>query len=257
MSIICPNQTCPMNGNVSLKFETDAEDSYFDEHVGLGQVEFSHDDLVQRSKLRTGIYTLTIKPSLGYDHLHVGQKINLKLKVKERKKERFSFDIPIEITEAIPESTENTTEKIKRGPNIPYTREVKSDPNSKLNQSLIDPPEFKSISREKNPKKWQKFFRTNDKRGAFVDIKSDGKVTFWVNISHPSLIHYQNRYPDLPKKRLIDKYVHYIGFQTWGLHLIIEGKKIPYPDNYSPKTLMEATADALAFFGLGYVDAAR
>lgn len=257
MTITIPQVTCPSNGNVKLRFDTDAEDSYLDDHVGLGETEFSH-TIVQRSQLRIGIYTLTLNPSLGIDNLQVGKTINFKFKILEKEKERFSFDIPIEITEPIPETPKGPPgPRRPRRPNIPFTRTAKSDPTSDQSQGLIDPPTFKPISREKSKRKWERFFAGNDTRGAFVEISSDNKVTIWVNISHPSLVQYQLRNPDLTKKRLIDKYVHYIGFQTYALFLIMEGKKIKYPDDYSMKKLMEATSDALAFFGLGYGDAAR
>jgi len=258
MTTTCPKVTCPKNGNVILKFQTDAEDSYFDEHVGLGEEEFSH-DIIQRKNLRKGIYTLALKPSRSIDTLQVGQTINFNFAIREKKKARFSFTIPIEITEPIqePDKPDKPDKPHNpRGPNIPFTRIPKSDPNS-TNQTIIDPPTFKPISKEKSLRKWDRFFEGNDKRGAFVDIKSDGKLWIWVNISHPSLLQYQLRFPDMPKRKLIDKYVHYIGFQLWALYLIDEGKKIKYPKEYNIKDLMEAASDALAFFGLSYVDAAR
>src|SRR5437879_3059609 len=105
MMITTSKFTCPINGNVTIKFETDAEDNYFDEHVGLGETEFLP-DIVQRSKLRTGIYTLTLKPYLGIDNLEVGQKFNFKFIIYENNNERYVFEIPIEITEPLQEPKE-------------------------------------------------------------------------------------------------------------------------------------------------------
>ena len=79
----------------------------------------------------------------------------------------------------------------------------------------------------------------------------------WVNISHPNLLQYQDRNPYTPKKKLIEKYVNFIGFYTLALHLNVKSKKIQYLEVYDPKDLMEATADSLALFGLGYIDASR
>jgi len=255
--------TCPINGNITLKFQTDAEDSYFDEHVGLGDIEFSH-DIIQRSKLRIGIYTLTLKPSIGIDDLQVGNTINFNLVVKEKNEGRWAYNFSIKITDPLPEPEENDDEdnpdkpETKRRPNKPFTRIEKSDPNSKQNQSMIDRPNFKSISKEKDAKKWEGFFGTNDRKGANVEFDSNGRlINIWVNISHPTLLHYQEKNPDLSKKKLVEKYVNFIGFYTWALHLNIQSKKIEYPEGYDPKDLMEATSDALSLLGLGYAEAAR
>jgi len=256
---------CPINGNITIRFQTDAEDRYFDEHMGLGEAEYSH-DIVQRSKLRIGIYTLTLKPSLGIDDLEVGKIINFNFMIKEKKNERFSFDIPIKITEALqepekPDETEETTETddiTPRGPNKPFTRKEKIDPNSKQNRSLIDRPDFTPISKETDPTFWEELFEGNDRKGANTEIDSNGRlVNIRVNVSHPSLLQYQVRNPDLTTKQLIVRYVNFIGFYTWALFLNVQSKKIQYPENYDIKDLMEATSDALALLGLGYGDASK
>lgn len=247
---------CPQNGTVTIKFETDAEDKYFDEYVGLGKEEFSHEDIVTRSSLRTGIYSLTLKPSIGIPNLQVDQLINFKFKILENGKERWVFDIPIKITPPIPPPPPRPPGP-PRGPNKPFTRVKKPDPNSNQDSGLIDLPRFIPLSKEKHPQKWEKCFGSNEKRGAFVEISSDNKVKISVNTSHPSLVYYKNKHPDITEKKLINKYLNYIGWKTYSIFLIHEAKMITYEDKISVKNMMEMVSDAIAFFGLSYDNAAR
>ncbi len=249
---------CPSNGDVTIKFETDAEDKYFNDHLGLGQIELSH-DIVSWSKLRTGIYTLKLKPSLAIKNLQTGRHINFWFKVLEKKQERFSFEIPIEISDPIskPPTPPPPPPGPPGPPQTPFTRIPKTDHDSNDGQNFIDNPEIKAISKEKSLTRWNKFFNGNEKRGAFVEISSEGKLKIWVNISHPSLVQYQKLHPDYSTRKIIDRYVYYVGYQTWALYLISEGEYVKYPENYSIKQLMEAASDSIAFFGLGYLDASR
>ena len=248
---------CPSNGDITVKFETDAEDKYFNEHVGLGNIELSH-DIVSWSKLRTGIYTLKLKPSLAFKNLQTGRLVNFRFKVREQKQERWSFEIPIEISDPISKPPPPPHPPPPPGSKrTPFTRIPKPDPDSDHGQNFIDDPEIKAISKEKSPTRWNKYFIGNEKRGAYVEISSEGKLKIWVNISHPSLVQYQILHPELSTKKIIDKYVYYIGYQTWALFLIHEGNYVKYPESYSIKQLMEAASDSLAFFGLGYLDASR
>ena len=102
---------------------------------------------------------------------------------------------------------------------------------------------------------WNEMFNGNIRRGVSVDIKSDGSMTIWVNISHPSLVKYKEKHPDLTMKKLVEKYSNYIGLTTYATYCIKEGKIINYAEDSDAKEMMEATSDAIALFGMLYNDA--
>ena len=257
MKIDCDKVVCPINDSITIKFETDAEDRYFDEHLGLGVAEFSH-PIIERSNLRTGIFILKLKPSIGINNLKIGDIIDFHFKITEKNKERFDFHIPIEIAAAIiPPTPPPPPPHPPHPPPIPFTRIPRPDPNTNQNQGLFIDPDFRALSREKSKTKWNKLFKGEDKRGAFVDFHTtDNGFTIWVNTSHPSLVQYQTRHPEATKKKIIDRYVNYIGYQTYAAYLLKEGNLVKY-DNQDLKQMMETVSDSVALFGLGYTDAAR
>jgi len=257
----CQSRKCPINGHVNIKFETDAEDKFFNEELGNGSLNYSHDILYQKS-LRTGIFSLTLKPSLGFSDLVVGQKINFQLTILDKKKTRDIFEIPIEITEAeikIPKPPRPPGPPPK--PRIPYTRIIKPNKDSKNKKSFIDTPIVKTLSKEKNEKKWQQHFEGKIRRGASVEISSDGQIKFFVNISHPNLLQYQELHPEFNTKKktqsLMERYAYYIAFNSWSFNLLYDHKLIPYDEKTDPQKMMEIISDSLAYFGLSYSDAAK
>lgn len=245
---------CPINDSVTIKFETDAEDNYFNEHTGIGKMEYNH-DIVDHQTLKTGIFSLKLRPSISFSNLEVGQLINFRFSISEKSEDRFGFEIPIRITEEkeIPEPKPPKPPGPPRE-KTPFTREVVPS-NEPDDEGRWTPPEIKTISNEgKDKEKWNEMFDGNIRRGVSVDMKSDG-MTIWVNISHPSFVRYQEKHPDMTKKKLVDKYSNYIGLTTYATYCIKEGKIIPYAENNDVKEMMEATSDAIALFGMLYNDA--
>ena len=119
------------------------------------------------------------------------------------------------------------------------------------------PPIIRTISKSgKQEKKWDEMFKGNVRRGVFVNIKSDG-VELWVNISHPSLVKYQEKHPDITKKKLVERYANYIALTTYATYCLKEGKIVSYEKESDVKEMMETTSDAIALFGMLYNDASR
>ena len=246
---------CPINDSTTIKFETDAEDNYFNEHTGIGKIDYNH-DIIDHQTLKTGIFSLKLRPSIAFSNLEVGQYINFRFSIMEKSKNIFNFEIPIKITSAIEKKPPDSPGPHKpRKPIMPYTRTVVSD-DEPDDEGRWTPPEIKTISNEgSQEKKWNEMFNGNIRRGVSVDMKSDGSMTIWVNISHPSLVKYQEKHPDLTKSKLVAKYANYIGLTTYATYCIKEGKIIEYTKESDVKEMMEATSDAIALFGMLYSDA--
>ena len=83
------------------------------------------------------------------------------------------------------------------------------------------------------------------------------KIIIWINLSHPSLIKYQQKNPQMTQKKLVSRYANYIGYGSYAMYLLKEGKLIKYSEETDAKEMMEYTSDALALFGLLYLDAAK
>jgi len=248
---------CPINDKVIIKFETDAEDNYFNEHTGIGKIDLNH-DIIEHQKLKKGIFSLILRPSIVFSNLVVGQIINFRLSILEKSKNRFNFEIPIKITEAIQPKTKPPRKPPNEEPEpqTPFTREIVPDEDPD-DQGRWTPPIIETISKEKSEKKWNEMFDGNIRRGAYVNPKSDGTMEIWINISHPSLVRYQEKHPDKSKRKLVEQYANYIGLTIYATYCIKEGKIIKYPETADVKEMMEATSDALALFGLLYNDASR
>lgn len=243
---------CPINDSVTIKFQTDAEDSYFNEHTGIGKIEFEP-DIIERQSLKTGIFALKLKPSISFPNLKINQIVFCRFSIKEKSIDRFNFTIPIKI---IPETKKELptaiTKQTPHKKSLPYTRKPVQN-NESDGEGRWNPPIIKVMSDKHE--KWNEMFKGNKMRGAYVDLKADNSMEIWVNTSHPSLIHYQENHPDKPPKKLIDKYSHYIGFMTYASFCIKEGEIIDYETERDLKDMMEDTSDAIAFFGMLYNDA--
>jgi len=250
---------CPINDKVIVKFETDAEDNYFNEHTGIGKIDLNH-DIIDHQTLKKGIFSLKLRPSITFPKLVVGQIINFRLNILEKSKNRFNFEIPIKITEAIqekPKPPRPPKPPIPPTPQTPFTREIVPDEDPD-DQGRWNPPIIETISKEgKQEERWNEMFEGNLRRGAYVEIKSDETMVIWINISHPSLVRYQEKHPEKTKPKLVEQYANYIGLTIYATYCIKEGKIIKYPDTLDVKDMMEATSDALALFGLIYNDASR
>jgi len=246
---------CPINDTVTIKFETDAEDNYFNEHTGIGKIDFSH-DIIDHQTLRTGIFSLKLRPSISFSNLEVDQMIDFKFSILEKSKNKYNFEIPIKIIPPIEKKPPRPPKSpVPPKPNISFTREVVPDDDPD-DEGRWTPPDIRNLSKEgKEEKKWNEMFNGNIRRGVSVDIKSDGSMTIWVNISHPSLVKYQEKHPDMTKKKLVEKYSNYIGLTTYATYCIKEGKIINYSEDSDVKEMMESTSDAIALFGLLYSDA--
>lgn len=241
---------CPINGTTTIKFETDAEDNYFNEHTGIGKIEYSH-DIIAYQTLRTGIFTLKINPKMLFTELKIGQEFILKLEIHEKSNIRFTFEIPIQIGE--PCLKINSPKPTKTKKRTPYTRIVKSS-NTPNDDGQWTPPQIRPVSKIDDPKKWNKLF-DNERKGIHVQIDSNDNMVIFVNVSHPSLIKYQEKHPDMTKKRLIEKYSNYVALTSYAAYCIQKGKIIKYSNDIDIKDMMENTSDAVALFGLLYKDA--
>lgn len=248
---------CPINDSVTVKFETDAEDNYLNEYTGVGKVDLSH-DIIQHQTLKTGIFSLKLRPSISFSDLVVSQSINFRLSILEKSKKRYTFEIPINITPEIQKKPRKKRKKREETKSrTPFTRIVVSDEDPD-DQGRWTPPQIETISKEgKQAKKWNEMFEGNIRRGAYVNPKSDGTMEIWVNISHPSLVRYQEKHPEKTKKKLVEQYANYIGLTIYATYCIKEGKIITYSENIDVKEMMEATSDAIALFGMLYNEASK
>ena len=80
-------------GLVNLKFHSDANDQFFNQDLGNGELTYSH-DLISRQNFDKGELSLTITPERGFNSLFVGQTINYRLNIKDNGRIKFIFEIP-------------------------------------------------------------------------------------------------------------------------------------------------------------------
>lgn len=259
MAIIKTKQVeCPINDTVTVKFETDAEDNYLNEHTGNGKLDFNH-DIIEYQTLKTGILTLKIRPSITFTNLQINQIINFRFSILEKTTNRWSFEIPIKITPEILKTPKPRPPRppIPHNPRMPFTRTVvpSTEPDD---DGRWTPPMIETISKEgSQAQKWDEMFKGNIRRGLYVNKKSDGTMTLWVNISHPTLVRYQEKHPEKSKSKLVEEYANYIGLTTYATYCLKEGGIVEYDKELDVKEMMEATSDAIALFGMLYNDASR
>ena len=172
--------TCPINDTVTIQFETDALDNFFDLHTGNGKLDYTH-NIIKHQTLKTGIFSLKFDPSLE-PTIAINQEINFILTISERKKEKWQYEIPIKFTKAIKKESPPSGPRGPFEPKPPYTRKVVQDNDSDA-EGLWTPPEIKTIAKDgKQQKQWEEFFGEGDKalrRGAHIVFKGQNKKIGW------------------------------------------------------------------------------
>jgi len=258
--------TCPINSSIKLHFITDVHNGYFSRNVGQGTRQYSHLNMVTSQILRNGRDTIEITPSKSTAQLKEGQIIPFTVTILHRNEEIFKKTLEIKITSPIILPTPTPTKKTKktgkkRGQKGYF---LKPDEHGTGTERL-DPPKLKviALSRETNLKKWtQHFGNGNEKKGA-VFFQRGKQITAIVNLSHQTLIDTQNKAKGNPK-RDAKRHTHAVGVIPWALYLIQETKDRNYFEiqddqdrKYELTDFMEIVADAIAYFGVDFIDRIR
>jgi len=258
--------TCPINSSIKLFFITDAVNGYFSRNVGKGKREFSHPKMVTYQHLENGRDVIEVTPSHSNVQLKEGQIIPFTVTIYHSDKEQFKQLVDIKLTKSITHPT-----KTPKPPKPPKTKNGKKKVTAYfLKQSdkgsgseRIDPPKIYPISKQRNPKQWNdKFGKGNEKSGA-VFFQKGNQISAFVNLSHPTLLDTQNKAKGDPKNAA-KRHSQAVGLIPWALYLLQESKEKDYlkkqensEEKYELTDFMAMIADAIAFFGVDFLDSIR
>lgn len=262
------NITCPINSSIKLHFITDVHNGYFSRNVGQGIRQYSHQNMVTSQILRNGRDTIEITPSKSNVQLKEGQIIPFTVIILHRKEKIFKKTVEIKITSPIvlPPPITTTTKKTKKTKKKRGKKGYFLEPDEHgTGTERLDPPKLRIIAYSKgtNLKKWtQHFGDGNEKKGA-VFFQRGKQITAIVNLSHQTLIDTQDKAKGNPK-RDAKRHTHAVGVIPWALHLIQETKDRNYFEiqddqdrRYELTDFMEMVADAIAYFGVDFIDRIR
>ena len=267
------NVKCPINDSVKIHFITDVVNGYFSKNVGSGRREFSHPTMVISKQLQNGRDAIRIKPSQSNAQLTIGQIIPFIITIFHKDKEKFRQEIKIKITKPIPieeQKTEETKKEEKKETKEEGKKKKKKQTGFFLKHTAdgsgeerIDPPHIIGVSKAKNPKKWKEHFGNGKEMKGAVFFQKGNKISAIVNLSHPTLMDVQNKSRGNPKREA-KRHTHAVGLIPWALYILQSAKERNYfeiqddPEKQFALTdFMETAADAIAFFGVDFLDKIR